>query len=285
MYVDDACSIPTVYLDMVNQFLHGKTDLPISPPASGDENENDQHYQYDAFRSHNYLQNGLSYIAEPTTYEMYLNPPLRHTRPYTPYKRISHFREHLNRLLFSQFIYISPLCLADVSSFFMTECNPCDPHIYRKIHAFLKKKGYSKYVEHIHYLISSNTKRSLDIKPQDHEMLTMAFTQLDFVFQQHKSVGRKNLISYHVIVQLFLFLFHYHPHYYLPTIKNPTLRVKYYDLGYYYLTQTQIFPRLMHLFKKRRQLCTKCCSQSYMFDRELVEMFRYVYGNVEKKIA
>lgn len=222
-----------------------------------------------------YLQNGVSYIAKPTTYEMYsMYNSFNSPRTYIPYKRISHFREHINRLIYSQTITISQPCLDHVNTLFKEMPSlKNDVNIYSILHRSLYKHGFSKYVEHIHHLISRVTKKYLNIEYDHYYTMRKLFKQIEFEFTHFPILeGRKNFISYHIIIQFMLFLLHVHPRYYLPTIKDPIKRAHYYSMCLEYFKNTQMYDKLYGKFLSKHANCPHCTSFSFMFDPELVSI-------------
>lgn len=202
---------------------------------------------------------------------------------YSPYKRISHFREHLNRLQFCQFVTIPNTVYEIVRrhlSSLSTLYNNVSLYIYVKL--VLKEYGYSNYNEHIHHLISHTTKQFINITYDDRGLMCTLFIQLEHVFQktalhhgadpQRKKADRKNIFSYYLIVQLVLYLFHYHPNYLLPTLLDDTKRQQYYLFLLQLFSQTPIYHEVITLHFIRKKKCRSCVQSQPLFDEELVSM-------------
>ena len=223
----------------------------------------------------NYLGDGLSYIVNPTydEQEKWGFRPFYVIRPYVAYKRISHFREHLNRLMYSQFVSISPKCLKLVSDIFeQNKYLANDENVYSKIQHCLYQYGYSKYTEHIHHMISRYTGKSLKIDYDDYGYLCILFRQLEKQFNDNRIniPTRKNFISYQIVLQFLLFIMHIHPHYYLPTIKDAKKRSMYYSTCMVYFAETEEYTAAMTVFITRQRKCKNCLYGNYMFDEELI---------------
>ncbi len=200
---------------------------------------------------------------------------------YSPYKRISHFREHLNRLQFCQFVTIPNEVYHIVGkhlSSLTTLYNNVSLYIYVKL--ILKEYGYSNYNEHIHHLISFSTKQYIDITYEDRALMCTLFIQLEHVFQRtslkepnsKKRPERKNIFSYYLIVQLVLYLFHYHPNYLLPTLLDDSKRQQYYLFLLQLFAQTPIYQHVITLHFIRKKKCQSCVQSQPLFDDELVSM-------------
>lgn len=197
---------------------------------------------------------------------------------YSPYKRISHFREHLNRLQFCQFVTIPEHVYEIVGrhlSSLTTLYNNVSLYIYIKL--VLKKYGYSSYNEHIHHLISFTTKQYIDITYEDRGLMCTMFIQLEHVFNHGKRMQlnkseRKNIFSYYLIVQLVLYLFHYHPNYLLPTLLDDSKRLQYYLFLLQLFSQTAVYHQVITLHFIRKKKCQSCIQSQTLFDDELVSM-------------
>jgi len=194
---------------------------------------------------------------------------------YTPYKRISHFREHINRLQYCQSVTIPPNVLASVKRLFQEELNHTDSTIkycYLKVKQHLRQQRWSHLNEHIHYLISQNTDRFICISYDDHRLMCTLFTQLEHAFKQtqrSKTHDRKNIFSYYLIVQLILYLFHYHPHYHLPTLYDHHKRHLYYEYLLTLIQKVPVFEQIMFIHFKRKRDCQACQQQQVYFDEDL----------------
>lgn len=196
---------------------------------------------------------------------------------YTPYKRISHFREHVNRLQYCQNVTIPKSVLDSVAAFFAGKQSPIQncsvKNAYMLVKQHLRRNQWSHLNEHIHYLISANTQQFIQIDYTDHRLMCTLFIQMEHQFKQeqkHQRHDRKNIFSYYLIVQLILYLFHYHPPYYLPTLYDTTKRKVYYR---YLLTLLQKVPLaetiLFQHFKRKRD-CQWCNQEVVYFDEDLL---------------
>lgn len=197
---------------------------------------------------------------------------------YSPYKRISHFREHLNRLQFCQFVTIPQELYTIVREWFaMLPPETSPPFLYIGVKLLLKDRGYSHFNEHIHHLISYATKKYLNITYEDRQLMCQLFIQLEYVFKnkysQKKDAGkRKNFFSYYLIVQLVLYLFHMHPDYYLPTLLDDVKRYQYYLFLLDLFAQTPLYHRIITLHFTRKKQCYPCMTHSTLFDRDLIAL-------------
>jgi hypothetical protein len=193
---------------------------------------------------------------------------------YTPYKRISHFREHINRLQYCQTVTIPQHVMDSVSQFFKTQTIETHQQ-YTLVKQHLRKHNWSHLNEHIHYLISANTRSFINIVYEDHRKMCTLFTQLEHQFkqaQQKQTHDRKNIFSYYLIVQLVLYLFHYHPTYSLPTLFDLSKRKVYYR---YLLTLLQKVPMsedILFMHFKRKRDCQQCNQGLYFFDDDLITL-------------
>lgn len=199
---------------------------------------------------------------------------------YTPYKRISHFREHLNRLQGCQFINIPEEVVKAVRYKLSTENMIDDVNLYYIVKDLLREKGYSHYNEHIHHLISLVQKEYLCISYEDHRSLCRIFQEIENLFNQERVDSsyffekRKNLISYYLIVQSLLYLFHYHPRYKLPTLYDITKRKGYYLILLGLIQKCTFGPQLLEEHFRRKKICKFCQSNqpNAVFDDELVQL-------------
>jgi hypothetical protein len=199
---------------------------------------------------------------------------------YTPYKRISHFREHLNRLQGCQFISIPDKIIRLVKKT-VEENTKGETQLYFIVKEVLRKNKGSQFNEHIHYLISDVQKQYLKITYEDYRSLCKIFQELEVLFNKRKTgflnnffEKRKNLISYYLIVQLLLYLFHYHPRYALPTLYDENKRQEYYILLLGLIQSCVFGPQLLEEHFRRKKTCPIC--QSYNlnlgFDQELLKL-------------
>lgn len=191
---------------------------------------------------------------------------------YTPYKRISHFREHLNRLQYCQFVTVPSMVFDVVRNTY--------PRTYQDFKNQLKQNKLSHYNEHIHYLLSYFNQDYLKIDyPDFHQMCTL-FVQLDHLFKNEKNdinPRRKNFISYYIIVQWILYMFHYHPHYNLPSLKDSHKRQYYYIFLLNLFSHTPLYQPILEQHFRRKRDCQVCQELSLhhptsQFDVELLSL-------------
>lgn len=223
------------------------------------------------------LQDGVSYIVYPDEYEMMTEYALLvEKRPYTPYKRVSHFREHLNRLTHCQFVHVPEECLAWLrEQREESDSKEQRAHLYSVIHQRMYRGPWARYVEHIHFIIGEIYGISLYIPQDTYLEMCLLFIQMETVFkrEQHRFFepqGRKNFLSYHIVVQFMLMLFHLHPSYRLPTIKNAQRRQQYYEQCLYYFQQTPLYMPIFSRSVRQRYTCEACNTNTTMFDEEVV---------------
>jgi hypothetical protein len=206
---------------------------------------------------------------------------------YTPYKRISHFREHLNRLQGCQFINVPETVFELVKNTLNDYQHKSSIQLYFVVKETLRNRKYSQYNEHIHYLISQVQREYLTISYSDHRFLCRIFQELETLFNNQKKSAssffkrRKNLISYYLIVQLLLYLFHYHPRYKLPTLYDITKRKEYYTILLGLIQSCNFGPQLLEEHFRRKKNCKFCQGDQSIsvFDRELVELIKTTKKN------
>lgn len=211
-----------------------------------------------------YRVNYPEHFYTPLTGECYDRCSIQRIN-YIGYKRISHFREHLNRLQYCQFITIP-------NNVWIVVCHalslqPClTENTYNLVRDVLKEHHHSRYNEHIHYLISKFFQVHLSISPTDYQSMCLLFRQIDNVFKERRTASRKNIFSYYLVVQLILYLFHYHPFYYLPTIRNEDRRVDYYKILLDYFSSCPSFDHVLFIHESRKRHCPSCLEKNHHFD-------------------
>lgn len=193
-----------------------------------------------------------------------------------PYKRISHFREHLNRLQFTQMIDI-PQNVINIVRRSLEEHNGPSWEVYTKVKQNLKKEKLTRYNEHIHYMTSLITQEFIQIEYTDHHDMFQLFLELEQQFckeQRYKQARRKNMISYYLIIQLVLYLFHYHPNYKLPSIRDPKKREILYCELLTLFTKTQSYQQIITLHFKRKKDCYYCHVKEHVhhFDEHIIKV-------------
>ena len=199
---------------------------------------------------------------------------------YTPYKRISHFREHLNRLQGCQYINIPENVIETVRQKISNEQIKSNNNLYYIIKDLLRENHQSHFNEHIHHLISLVLKEYMYISYNDHRSLCKIFQEIETLFIQQRRdskiffTKRKNLISYYLIVQLLLYLFHYHPRYKLPTLYDVFKRREYYLILLGLIQQCSFGPPLLEEHFRRKKDCKFCQmnESKLVFDNELLEL-------------
>jgi hypothetical protein len=273
-----------IYLSMVNDYF-SDTVYPLptamepfqlpSPPESPDF-------------YHRYLC-----IAEPSTYEISQSSRRFQKRLYTPYKRMGHFREHLNRINFSQFVHIPAKCFDLIDQHVNTVCSTDNdkqrffthnPYIYTHLKQVLSRFDSSKYIEHIHYLIGfyrhKYTPRSVArsiISYSHYRQLCALFLELEkgLLESDYTPVrNSKRLIPYTAVMQCLLTLLHIHPTYYLPTLIHQTKKWVYYKLIFMTLLNTPLGQATMREFMLKNTSCQACVdpeqsSPCYGLDRDV----------------
>jgi len=283
-----------IYMDMVNDYLHEpvydtvpfKTGL-VSPPESPDF-------------YHRYLC-----IAEPSQFEVYQSSKLFQKRQYTPYKRLGHFREHLNRINFTQFVHIPTECFNIIDQALQLHCKTShniarffthNENIYFYLQKILSKHNSSKYIEHAHYLIHYYRNR---IKPHHGVHCTISYTDyqtLCSLFVQFEnqlilnggSTKQKRLIPYNAVVQCFFTLLHIHPSYHIPYMKCKAKKWKYYHLILDTLLHTDEGKTALTTFKLKNITCTRCHDPEksfpcYGLDRDVKMVLFKVLSSYHKK--
>lgn len=209
--------------------------------------------------------------SQPTSFECQRDYDMINIK-YIPYRRISHFREHLNRLQYCQFVYIPDEVLRSTAKY-IKSCQDDDNRIYFKVKSYLKKKKWSKYNEHIHHMISKFAGNHIHISPEDHRLICSTFLQLEWQFKKEcAKMSRKNLFSYFIVVQMILYLFHYHPSYKLPSLCNEWKQEEYYVTCLNMLTKIPIYSDLMMIHFMRKKNCIHCCKKSQNFDQALIKL-------------
>jgi hypothetical protein len=194
---------------------------------------------------------------------------------YIPYKRISHFREHLNRLQFCQDVFIPNHVWMEVCHFLSSNHNSRSGegiHIYYEVKEHLRQRLMSRYNEHIHFMISKFYQRYLNISYEDHFLMCQLFCSIERVFQQdnlHIEHKRKNMISYYLIIQIILYIFHYHPMYKLPTVHDEMKRQLHYVTIFKIIQSLPQYHDILTLHFKRKRDCEVCQKRENLFDTEL----------------
>lgn len=192
---------------------------------------------------------------------------------YTPYRRISHFREHLNRLQFCQFVFIPPKVYSVLKP--VMESTFLTTDTYFQIKSILKLHGFSQFNEHIHHLISHFHRSFLRISYSDSDRMCCLFRDLENAFQAHaffKDKDRKNFVSYYLIVQFVLYIFHYHPQYALPTLIDGVKRSHYYRILLDVFSCTPHYCSLLEMHFIRKKKCYHCQMKANYFDSDLVQL-------------
>ena len=214
----------------------------------------------------------------PSQHDFYKNYTMEKVK-YVPYKRLSHFREHLSRLQYMQNISIPSEIWMCICQCLGNRPADKDDHLYAYVKDHLKKEGFSKYNEHIHYLISKFTKNYILISYADQLAMIDLFLHIEREFKKakarHQFEGtRKNIFSYYIMIQFILFLFHYHSHYKLPTLKDDTKRKEYYKMLLEYIATYEKCDLLLYMFENRRRQCQYCMEKTDVcFDDTLKELF------------
>lgn len=226
---------------------------------------------------------------------------------YSPYQRISHFREHLNRIQGCQFVTVpqhimiaikqclqknysamTKRCVLISSSRKCNNSSTMESHLfYDDLYQFVKKKlrkeHWTQYNEHIHYMIHHALNTHVSITYEDFHLICAVFKQLEQAFTKWNTnekltafelEPRKNLFSYYLVVQTLLYMFHYHPHYQLPSLYDEQKRKKYYVLLLALIQSIPLGERLFFLHFERKRECLFCCKHlsHYSFDSDLINL-------------
>ena len=212
----------------------------------------------------------------PCPYDLHWQQLVMRRIQNVPYKRISHFREHLSRLQFTQTIDI-PRRVLNIVKKTLTENEKSNWDIYSKIRENLKKEEMTRYNEHIHYMTSQITRKFIEITYEDHHIMFQLFVELEHEFckdQRNRPEKRKNMISYYLIIQLVLYLFHYHPSYKLPTIGDPKKREILYCELLHLFTKTPSYQQIIFIHFKRKKDCYFCHhhDHEHHFDDYIVKL-------------
>lgn len=196
---------------------------------------------------------------------------------YTPYRRISHFREHLNRLQFCQFVSIPTSVYKALEPYFKESPLSLSPSTYFDIKSILKRHHFSHYNEHIHHLISYFHRSYLKIDYQDFQKMCSLFRELELAYEHHstffqESSHRKNFVSYYLVVQFVLYLFHYHTPYIMPTLLDQVKRSHYYATLLTMFSHTTHYSSLLHHHFVLKKECQSCQTHQTYFDIDLLKL-------------
>jgi hypothetical protein len=267
-------------MDQVDNFIKCfEETFGFSPPDCEDFKKKEEIVQQPIYKYVEYPEN---FYIPKNQYELSCqNISIWKKLRYTPYKRISHFREHLNRLQGCQFINIPDKVFQLVQQTLKNHEHESSTQLYYITKETLRKAKFSYYNEHIHHLISQVQKQYLKISYQDYRSLCRIFQELETIFNLKKSATqseffkkRKNLISYYLVVQLLLYLFHYHPRYKLPTLYDVIKREGYYRILLGLLQSCSFGPQLLEEHFRRKKLCKYCQNTklNIVFDHELLKL-------------
>lgn len=256
-------AIMQIYLAMV--YSHIGKELPPTPPPTPERLNKEEQQLLDRDFD----------VATPSKEEFFNNPTLKRKRKYTPYKRLGHFREHLNRINFTQFIHLPPDCMSLIDTW-LGEYEPAKiadllhcRDIYTVIRKVLSKKGKSKYIEHIPYIIGylrnkhhvgSTNIMKCTIPESDYKLLCAIFTELEkqYILDNINEAyaRKKRFFSYYVVVQCLFTLLHIHPTFHLPVMTNKANKLAYYQTIYTLLAKTKLFSTVKALFEERTLTCS-----------------------------
>ena len=126
-------------------------------------------------------------------------------KDYSPYKRLNRFREWLNAFQAKQSPEIHEQVYKDIyielNKRRITDLSTLDRTKMRNI---LKKLGYNKYYEHIHYIINklSNLPPPKITRDMEKVFIRM-FLMIQDPWIKYKSIGRKNFLSYSFVLHKF----------------------------------------------------------------------------------
>ena len=206
----------------------------------------------------------------PTRTECYNNYEIV-TKKYIPYKRLSHFREHLNRLNYCQDVHIP-------KSVWLVTCHTLSiiqdkTQSYTCLSTALKDEKLSKYNEHIHHLISKYSGMYLNISYDDRHLMCDMFVQIEQQFNHTNGGHRKNMISYYIVTQCLLYMLHYHTYYKLPSLRDISKQKQYYIQVLTYISRCKDYQCILFIHTSRKRDCEHCCQQKdTSFDSCLKEL-------------
>ena len=252
-----------IYLSMVNDHL--KQHIYVTPPSSPKRMT-----QLEL----NYMDVQMP-IARASKAEYWESQPIRAKRKYTPYRRLGHFREHLNRINFTQFIKIPGECWQIIDLWVRKQTKSKEESlqlfqtdtIFISLKKLLSRKGDSKYIEHIPYLIGTYRHRygfvrnilKCTIEHTEYMWLCDIFKSLEEQYALHNTktlLGRKKrFFSYYTVIQCLFTLLHIHPTFVLPVMRNRENKLNYYKTIFYLLFQTEHKQKLVKTYTDRTDTC------------------------------
>lgn len=272
-----------IYMEMLNDYL-GKdqfhTDYFVpTPPISPD---NSYHHIH---------------IAEPTKKEIYNSSSIFQKRKYSPYKRISHFREHINRINFSQSVTVPKECFELVNQWIDKQDGDIKTifwknDIYERLRIVLSKKFKSRCIEYIPFLINHYRKNTnifhLTVNYSDYARMCNSFKKIEQIYVDRHSLyifnRKRRFISYYVMVQCLFTLFHSHPSYDLPTLKNKAKRYFFYNYVFQLIRSDKLLRTTLKSYFINRLKNCKCCKKKSSFFKQCYgmdpEVKQYMYKNL-----
>ena len=155
-------------------------------------------------------------------------------RPYVPYKRMTHFIQHCVQVTGRNW---SPELQPIVRRLKKAGVKVKDPMAYFRVRRLLKKWGFTSPHYRTIFALLKQMGGEVVAVPYKYEMaLRQDFERLCAAFDESRSIhGRKNFLSYYLVVQLLLDKYKIRSFYKLPSIKD---RVKFSSLVETYYTMT-----------------------------------------------
>lgn len=144
------------------------------------------------------------------------------------YKRITHFREHVRRYVGARFTDIPAEVIESLKQ--NKDIDVEDPNCYEQVKKALKQLKKPKLYKEIFTIIYELGGRPPKI---DNIILDLYdnFKAFDYYYEQfRKETGRKNGISYYIVLDIILKEMGYESYYYLPYLKDEELRGKVLDI-------------------------------------------------------
>jgi hypothetical protein len=129
----------------------------------------------------------------------------RQIKEYSPYRRLNHFREWLNQFQAKQTPDIPEQVFIDiVRELNKNRINDLSTLNRENIKSILKKLEYNIYYEHITYIINKLNNLPPPKITRDMEKIFISmFLQIQEPWERHKTIKRKNFMSYSFVIHKF----------------------------------------------------------------------------------
>lgn len=256
-----------IYLSMVDEYLGNVSatvkEVYLTPPQTPESTVDEIN------------------IAEPTAKEIYNSSSIFQKRKYSPYKRISHFREHINRINFTQSVTLPQECLTLVNQWANEQSIPKSKlfwkdNIYDLLKGLLAKKFKSKCIEYIPYIINLHRRNKnvflLTVNYSDYETMCNSFKAIEKIYIRKQSQyvfnRKRRFISYYIIIQCLFTIFHTHPSYTLPTLKNTISKSFFYNHVFKLIRESpSLCNYLKATYMERLSKCKVCNKKSTFFKK------------------